>query len=122
MNVERATKAAQWRRLRPALRHAAVDRHGPGRVSAPHRPKGQRMGRAGEWVRAEVQGEVPEEPTREEPGTQYYGLDDDDGVPELSGARLRWGSRGRRSVYSGTPSSRSSRLSCPSKFSIILCR
>ena len=38
------------------------------------------------WVRVEAHGEVPEEPTSRESGTQYHGLDDVDSVPELSGA------------------------------------
>ena len=32
-------------------------------------------------------GEVPEQPTPQEPGTRYYDLDDDDSVPELGGSR-----------------------------------
>ena len=45
------------------------------------------MARAGGWVRGEVHGEVPVEPTRLEPGTQHFKMDDEDSVPELGGAR-----------------------------------
>ena len=48
-------------------------------------PRGQTMARAGEWVRDEVHGRVPEEPTPQEPGTQHFFLDDDS-VPELGGS------------------------------------
>ena len=41
----------------------------------------------GEGVRVEAHGEVPEEPTFQEPGTRYYDLEDDDSVPELGGSR-----------------------------------
>ena len=44
------------------------------------------MARAGRWVRDEVHGRVPEEPTLQEPGTQHFFLDDDS-VPELGGSR-----------------------------------
>ena len=51
------------------------------------RSPGQNMVRAGEWVRDVLHGEVLEQLTPQEPGTQYCGLGDDDSVPELSGAR-----------------------------------
>ena len=44
------------------------------------------MARAGGWVRDEVHGRVPGEPTPQEPGTQHFFLDDDS-VPELGGSR-----------------------------------
>ena len=46
-----------------------------------HSAQRQKTGRAGEWVREEVHGEVPEAPTR------YFHLDDYDSVPELGGSR-----------------------------------
>ena len=49
-------------------------------------PRGQSMTRAGGWVRDEVHGRVPGEPTPQEPGTQHFFLDDDS-VPELGGSR-----------------------------------
>ena len=49
-------------------------------------PRGQSMARAGWWVRDEVHGRVPGEPTPQEPGTQHFFLDDDS-VPELGGSR-----------------------------------
>ena len=55
--------------------------------SHPPPPVGQNMLRAGGWVRDAPRGVVPEQPTLQEPGTQNYGLGDDDSVPELSGAR-----------------------------------
>ena len=49
-------------------------------------PRGQKKARAGGGAREDVHGEAPDEaPPPEEPGTQYYGLDDNDSVPELSG-------------------------------------
>ena len=46
-----------------------------------------KMARAVEWVRGEVHGEVPAEPTPQEPSTQLFKLDDEDSVPELRGTR-----------------------------------
>ena len=59
---------------------AAVDRC----TFTHHSAQRQKTARAGVWVRVEAHGEVPEEPTSRESGTQYHGLDDS--VPELSGA------------------------------------
>ena len=44
------------------------------------------MARAGRWVREEIHGQAPQEPTSQEPGTQHFFLDDDC-VPELGGSR-----------------------------------
>ena len=44
------------------------------------------MARSVGWVRGEAHGQVPEEPTPQEPGTQHFFLDDDS-VPELGGSR-----------------------------------
>ena len=52
-----------------------------------HSAHRQKTARAGEWVREEVHGEVPEAPTPQEPGTRYFHLDDLDSVPELGGSR-----------------------------------
>ena len=40
-----------------------------------------------EGVRDALHGEAPEEPTLQEPGTRYFGLDDDDSVPDLGVSR-----------------------------------
>ena len=48
--------------------------------------RGQKTARAGEWVRGEAHGQVPEAPTPQEPGTRYHDLDDVS-VPELGGSR-----------------------------------
>ena len=82
--------AAKRATARCLAARAAVDRYGLGRVNAPHTtPRGQSMARAREWVGVEAQGEVPEEPTSQEPGTRYD-LDDDDSVLELGGSRPDW--------------------------------
>ena len=49
-------------------------------------PRGQTMASSGEWVRGEAHGQVPEELTPQEPGTQHFFLDDDS-VPELGSSR-----------------------------------
>ena len=49
-------------------------------------PRGQMMARAGGWVRDALHGRVPEEPTPQEPDTQFYDLDDVS-VSELGGSR-----------------------------------
>ena len=48
--------------------------------------RGQKTARAGEWVRGEAHGQVPEAPTPQEPGTRYHDLDDVS-VRELGGSR-----------------------------------
>ena len=45
------------------------------------------MARRGRSVRGAPHGDVPKEPTPQEPRTRYFGLDDDDSVPELGGTR-----------------------------------
>ena len=50
-------------------------------------PRGQTQARAGRWVRGALHGDVPEEPTSQEPGTRFYEMDDDESVPELGGGR-----------------------------------
>ena len=84
----------EWRkhfspRLASPSGSAAVDRHGPGRVHAPHRPTGTENGQG--WVCVRVEhGEVPGEPTSQEPGARYYGLGDEGSVSEVGGSRPDW--------------------------------
>ena len=75
------------RRLRAALRHERQSIAVALAEFTLHSSRGQMMARAGEWVREEVHGEVPEAPTPQEPGTRYISLDDNDSVPELGGSR-----------------------------------
>ena len=85
--VTGAAQRRRGRRLRAAWRHeqqsiaqalAAYTHHAA--------PRGQSMARAGGWVRDDVHGRVPGEPSPQEPGTQHFFLDDDS-VPELGGSR-----------------------------------
>ena len=72
--VTGAAQRRRWRRLRAAWRshdHSA--------------PRRQMMARAGDWVRDVPHGEVPEEPTTQAAGTEYFSLDVED-VP-ASGMR-----------------------------------
>ena len=89
--ADHATGAARQRRerrLRAHLRYARVSVAMAQAESNHHAALwGQNMARAGGWVRDALHGEVPEQPTPQEPGTQYYGLGDDDSVPEIGGAR-----------------------------------
>ena len=76
------------RRLRAYLRYARMSVAMALAESTHHSaPRGQTTARAGWWVRGEVHGEVPAEPTPQEPGTQHFKLDDEDSVPELGGTR-----------------------------------
>ena len=83
-HVEHAAGAARRRRERRLgqfLRHERMSVAMALAESTHHTaPRGQRMARAGWWVRDAPHGDVPEEL---EPGTRYLGLDDDDSVPEL---------------------------------------
>ena len=82
-----AAQRRKQRRLRSWWRHEQqVDRCGPATYQH-HSAPCQKTGRAGWWVRHAPNGEVPEQPISQEPGTRYCGLDDGDSVPELSGAR-----------------------------------
>ena len=74
-----AAQRRRERRLRSWCRHeqqtfrmalAAYSRH-----SAPRRPT---MARAGEWERAVLHGHVPEHPTPQVAGTEYFSLDVED--------------------------------------------
>ena len=56
------------------------------------------MARAGGWVRDEVHGQVPGDPTSQAAGSEYFSLD----VEDVPAARLRPLSLGRRNVSSGT--------------------
>ena len=49
-------------------------------------PRGQRLARSGGWVREEVHGRVPEEPTPQTAGVQHFFLDDDE-PPAVKGTR-----------------------------------
>ena len=86
-----AARGAAWRRrqrrLRSMLRHERQTVAMALAESLHHSAQRQKTARAGEWVREEVHGEVPEAPTPQEPGTQYFHLDDYDSVPELGGSR-----------------------------------
>ena len=77
------------RRLRQWLRHERLSvAMALAEFSHHSAPRGQKKARAGGGAREDVHGEAPDEaPPPEEPGTQYYGLDDNDSVPELSGGR-----------------------------------
>ena len=80
-------KSRRERRLRQFLRHERLSVAMALAESTHHAaPRGQKMARAG-GVRDVLHGEVPEEPTPQEPGTRYFGLDDDGRVPELGGSR-----------------------------------
>ena len=96
-----AARGAAWRRrqrrLRSWLRHerqtvamelAVALHHSWGGGPATHDgPRAQKAASRG-GARVDVHGEAPDEaPPPEEPGTQYYGFDDNDSVPELSGGR-----------------------------------
>ena len=77
------------RRLRQWLRHERLSvAMALAEFSHHSAPRGQKKARAGGGAREDVHGEAPDEaPPPEEPDTQYYGLDDNDSVPELSGGR-----------------------------------
>ena len=82
-----AAMRRRQRRLRQWLRHERLSVAMALAESQHHAaPRGQSMARAGGWVRDEVHGRVPFEPTPQEPGTQHFFLDDDS-VPELGGSR-----------------------------------
>ena len=75
------------RRLRQWLRHERLSVAMALAESTHHAAlRGQKTARAGGWVRGESHGQVPEEPTLQEPGTRYFSLDDNDSVPELGGS------------------------------------
>ena len=90
MNVERAAGAAQrrrGRRLRAALRHERQSiAMALAELTHHTAQRGQRMARAGEWEREALQGDVPEQPTFQEPGTYFFDLADES-VSELGGTR-----------------------------------
>ena len=77
------------RRLRSHLRHERMAIAMALAESLHHSTQRQETARAGGGAREELHGKAPDEaPPPQEPGTQYYGLDDNDSVPELSGGRL----------------------------------
>ena len=85
-----ATGAAmrrRQRRLRAWLRHEQMTVAMALSEMKHHTSRGQKMDRAGGWVRDALHGQVPEAPTPHEPGTQHFKLDDEDSVPELGGTR-----------------------------------
>ena len=88
MNVERVTGAAQrrrGRRLRAALRHERQSiAMALAELTHHTAPRGQRMARAGRWVGEALHGDVPEQPTPQEPGTQFFDLFDES-VSQLGG-------------------------------------
>ena len=74
------------RRLRSHLRHERMAVAMALAECMHHSSQRPEKARAGEGARDELHGEAPEEaPSPHEPGTQYFGLDDDDSVPELGG-------------------------------------
>ena len=80
-------KRRRERRLRQFLRHERPTVAILLAESTHHAAqRGQRMARAGGWVRGALHGRVPEAPTPQEPGTQHFSLDDDS-VPGLGGSR-----------------------------------
>ena len=81
-----AARRRRERRLRSWLKHKRMT-VAMALAEASHHtaPRGQRTARAGGWVRDEVHGRVPGEPTPQEPSTQHFFLDDDS-VPELGGS------------------------------------
>ena len=90
INVERAAGAAQrrrGRRLRAALRHERQSiAMALAELTHHTAPRGLRMARAGGWERQALRGDVPEQPTPQGPGTQFFDLFDGS-VPELGGTR-----------------------------------
>ena len=86
-HVTGSAKRRRERRLRQWLRHERMTVAMALAESQHHAAaRRQSMARAGGWVRDEVHGRVPGEPTPQEPGTQHFFLDDDS-VQELGGSR-----------------------------------
>ena len=90
VNVERAAGAAQRRRggrLRAALRHERQSiAMALAELTHHTAPQGQRMARVGRWEREALHGDFPEQPTPQEPGTQFFDLAEGS-VSELGGTR-----------------------------------
>ena len=84
-----AARRRRERRLRQHWRHEQLTlRMALATFQHHSAPRGQRTARAREGgSETKNTAEDRRTPPPEEPGTQYYGLDDDDSVPELSGGR-----------------------------------
>ena len=83
-----AAERRRGRRLRAAWRHEQQSIAQAHAVFSHHSaPRRQTMARARGWVRDGVHGHVPEEPTPQAAGTEYFSLDIDD----VLAARLRPG-------------------------------
>ena len=84
-----AAQRRKQRRLRSWYRHEQLTVAAALAMFTHHSaPRGQRTARAREGgSETKNTAEDRRTPPPEEPGTQYYGLDDDDSVPELSGGR-----------------------------------
>ena len=87
--VMSAAQRRKQRRLRSWYRHEQLTVAAALAMFTHHSaPRGQRTARAREGgSETKNTAEDRRTPPPEEPGTQYYGLDDDDSVPELSGGR-----------------------------------
>ena len=71
-----------------AMELAAALHHSWGGGPVTHDGPRAQKAASGGGARVDVHGEAPDEaPPPHEPDTQYYGLNDDDSVPELSGGR-----------------------------------
>ena len=102
---------------------AMVMNHSYGRVHSENSaPRSQNTAtRAEEEVRVEARSVVPGEPPPPWRRARSTTASTTTACRSSAGrGRLRSGSRGRRSGYSGT-ASRSSKLSCPFRFSMLLC-
>ena len=76
-----AAQRRRGRRLRAALRHEQQSIAQTLATFTHHGAQRQKTDRARGWVRGEAHGQVPEEPTSQDPSTHFFL--DDDSVPEL---------------------------------------
>ena len=73
-----AAKRRRERRHRAYLKYARMSVAVALSEYKHHTSRGQRMGRAGRWERAALHGQVPEHPTPQTAGTEYFSLDVED--------------------------------------------
>ena len=73
-----AAKRRRERRHRAYLKYARMSVAMALSEYKHHTSRGQRMDRAGEWERAVLHGQVPEHPTPQAAGTEYFSLDVED--------------------------------------------